>query len=142
MENKYYTPKIEEFNQGFRYEHYIPSKEIWAKETFFLNDSHVNIVKYVDIQTEDTLLKIRVKALDHDDIKEAGWEESYKENNEIYVCYKIKHFVLTKFNTCDDIVIEDDEPFDETTTYFNGRIPNYNKLLEVMDMIGVEREEK
>jgi hypothetical protein len=76
MKKQYYTPRLKEFKTGFRYEHYIPSKEVWAKETFYLNESHINIINYVDIQTENTLLKVRVRHLDHYDMIEAGWKEN------------------------------------------------------------------
>jgi len=134
MENKYYTPKIEEFHIGFRYEHYIPSKETWAKEAFFLNDSHINIIKYVDIQTEDTLLKVRVKSLDHEDIIEAGWEESKTSFSHDRQYYSLGDY---------ECFLEDGQfriyhQYAEQDQYlFVGSIPNYNKLLEVMDIIGV-----
>jgi len=138
MENKYYTPKIEEFHVGFRYEHYIPGKECWAKEEFFLNDSHVNIIKYVEIQTEDTLLKVRVKSLDHDDIIEAGWEESKTSFSHDRQYYNLNEY---------ECFLEDGEFriyyewAEDGQNLFVGKISNYNKLLEVMGMLGVEREE-
>lgn len=136
MENKYYTPKIEEFHVGFRYEHYIPGKECWAKEEFFLNDSHVNIIKYVEIQTEDTLLKVRVKSLDHDDIIEAGWEENKNQSSEFLADYILGDYLFDIFDSERGIRIN----YRHETVFF-GKISNYNKLLEVMGMLGVEREE-
>ena len=70
---KYYTPSIEEFRVGFEYEVYVPEKELWSKETFYLDASHINLVKYVNIQTENTLKKVRVKYLDREDIESLGW---------------------------------------------------------------------
>ncbi|MFZ1389444.1 MAG: hypothetical protein WAS34_18830 [Thiolinea sp.] len=141
IEKQYYTPKLSEFKQGFLYEHYIPIQESWVKETFFLNDSHINIVKYVDIQTEDTLLKVRVKSLDHYDIIEAGWEFSYEDKHETYKSYTLNEFVLTKYNDRDDVIITDEQPLDECTTFFDGTIKNYNKLLDVMEMLDIKKEE-
>ncbi len=135
--DKFYQPKLKEFTDGFRYEHYIPIQEAWAKERFYLNSSHINIVKYVDIQTEDTLLKVRVKSLDHDDIIEAGWEESNKDDLGRYTYYKLSRYEITKFNDSDEVIITDDDE-EDWVTYFRGSIKNYNKLLDVMEMLGID----
>ena len=142
IEKQYYTPRIEEFNQGFRYEHYIPSKETWAKEIFFLNDSHLNIVLWVDIQTEHTLLKVRVKSLDHDDIIEAGWEliedgkhivefmiKGSNEDTNIYLTYRTESEFIEIHNNGDNI--------EDHIYYFQGTVKNYNKLLDVMKMLEI-----
>lgn len=67
---RYYVPKLEEFHQGFEYEVYVPEKGIWSKEIFHLNDSHIDLVKYVNIQDESTVRKIRVKHLHLQDMEE------------------------------------------------------------------------
>ena len=77
MENsKYYTPSLNEFHTGFEYEVYVPEKEIWSKEVFFLNTSHINVIKYVDIQDENTLERARVKYLDKEDIEKLGFKDT------------------------------------------------------------------
>lgn len=136
-EKQYYTPKIEEFHVNFRYEHYIPSKETWAKEEFFLNDSHVNIIKYVDIQTKDTLLKVRVKSLDHDDIKEAGWEESITSFSKNRQYYQLGRWEMYFEDEVVHIYLEHAE---DGHNLFNGTVKNYNKLLDVMEMLDIKKE--
>ncbi len=143
IEKQYYTPKLKEFTDGFRYEHYIPIQEAWAKERFYLNSSHINIVKYVDIQTEDTLLKVRVKSLDHDDIIEAGWEliedgkhivefmiKGSNEDTNIYLTYRTESEFIEIHNNGDNI--------EDHIYYFQGTVKNYNKLLDVMEMLGIK----
>jgi len=142
MEKQYYTPKLKEFTDDFRYEHYIPIQESWAKERFYLNSSHINIVKYVDIQTEDTLLKVRVKSLDYDDIIEAGWKliedgkhivefmiKGSNEDTNIYLTYRTESDFIEIHNNGDNI--------EDHIYYLQGTIKNYNKLLDVMEMLGI-----
>lgn len=134
MQKEYYKPNLSEFKQGFRYEHYIPIQEAWAKERFYLNDSHINIVKYVDIQTEDTLLKVRVKSLDHDDIKEAGWVEVRKSLIAVGIYFEKGKFELY-FQNGGIIILEGN-----VEVRFRGKIANYNKLLDVMEMLGIKKD--
>lgn len=78
---KYYTPKIEEFHVGFEYEQAsmkMAAPKKWHKEIFYLNDSHIDIVKYGSLDKNT-----RVKYLDKEDIESlgfkhigAGWFES------------------------------------------------------------------
>ena len=67
--DKYYTPAIEEFHSGFEYEIMIPEKSSWSKEVFYLNESHIRLIKFVELQDEFTKNKIRVKYLDKADIE-------------------------------------------------------------------------
>ena len=135
MEKQYYNPTLSEFHQNFRYEHYIPIQEAWVKERFYLNSSHINIVKYVDIQTDDTLLKVRVKSLDHNDIIEAGWKESTTSFSKGRQYYSLGSY---------ECFYEDGELFirpehaEDGYYLFQGTVKNYNKLLDVMEMLGWE----
>jgi hypothetical protein len=136
MKKQYYTPRLKEFKTGFRYEHYIPSKEVWAKETFYLNEKHINIINYVDIQTENTLLKVRVRHLDHDDMIEAGWKENENQSPSYCTDYLLgDEWSLDIFDSERGIRIMQ---FDEIK--FFGKIKNYNQLLDVLEMIGIKKE--
>ena len=88
--NKYYTPEIEEFHQGFEYERwhnsaYTPEKYI--KEVFEFvdkddvwNDDITNMLA-CSYNNGDTL---RVKYLDQEDIESLGWKRDkqlYYMNN-------------------------------------------------------------
>ena len=70
MDNLYYKPTLDEFHELFEYEHLVHGE--WCKETFYLNDSHIRLVKYIGV--EDT---VRVKRLDKEDLKDLGffWQE-------------------------------------------------------------------
>jgi len=80
MENKYYTPEIEEFHQGFEYERWINSAythEKYIKETFeFIdndytwNDDITNMLA-CSYSGGDS---IRVKHLDKEDIESLGFD--------------------------------------------------------------------
>lgn len=71
-ESKYYTPTIEEFCVGFEYEHMnfkTSPKWKWCKETFYLNQSHIDLVKYCEIDKT-----VRVKFLDKLDVENLGFQ--------------------------------------------------------------------
>lgn len=85
MENKYYTPSIEEFYTGFEYERtvrvpYEDSDEIklspqgsWSKCSFpdFLNNHKYNLQSIINALQLDC---IRVKYLDREDIESLGFK--------------------------------------------------------------------
>ena len=97
MENKYYTPSIEEFCDGFKYEKrvntigekieayfavdgeivkvpdYVCTEEDWAGKEFSLSNS-----KEQDIEKLLEEDRLRVKYLDKEDIKSLGFEKSKK----------------------------------------------------------------
>lgn len=75
MENKYYTPEIEEFHVGFHYEELMNGK--WAPDIFEPNlycDDRDMFLNGLDKET------IRVKYLDQEDIESLGFEEIVDEN--------------------------------------------------------------
>ena len=137
MKKQYYTPRLKEFKTGFRYEHYIPSKEVWAKETFYLNEKHINIINYVDIQTENTLLKVRVRHLDHYDMIEAGWKENTATFSEGRLYYSLDNLECYLENEKLCIYPENS---DNESYCFKGIVKNYNQLLDVMEMLGINKE--
>lgn len=64
MENKYYTPSLEEFHIGFEYEE---DDSEWSKRTF---ESYQDL----EILNDDIIEgNIRVKKLDREDIESFGW---------------------------------------------------------------------
>ena len=138
MENKYYTPNIEEFRIGFEYEVYIPEKELWSTETFYLNNSHIDVIKYVNIQTENTLRKVRVKYLDKSDIESLGFEKSPDEPEEWFWNYKGDFNIQLYFN---DKIENLDRGIGismyNDSLVFSGYIKNKSELQQVLKMIGV-----
>jgi hypothetical protein len=65
-ENKYYTPSIDEFHVGFKYQE-LDSNDVWVDKVFYslLLDFNINYV--------------RVKYLDKEDIESLGWKLIFEE---------------------------------------------------------------
>ena len=138
MEKQYYTPKIEHFHVGFRYEHFedwdVPNKEKeWHKQVYGKNGTNWEQMDYVDDSTIANG-RIRVKSLDNDDIIEAGWEESTTSFSESRQYYSLGEY---------ECFLEDGEIFisyewaEDENRIFKGKVPNYNKLLDVMEMLEI-----
>lgn len=69
MENKYYTPKIEEFCVGFEYET-IYLKSVWTKDYLCISDCGWFFESY---HNDASPLEFRVKYLDKEDIESLGF---------------------------------------------------------------------
>jgi hypothetical protein len=78
MENKYYTPEINEFHVGFEYEH-LKQDGVWHKQT---TKSYTLIRDFDTFHGRDISLTlqacidenfVRVKYLDFEDIESLGW---------------------------------------------------------------------
>ena len=107
MNNKYYTPSLEEFHVGFRLEfieaspiqtminnrnpnelksfQYIEDERTWSKCTYLKHEpNRCNLIEGLagEYSVRDILYLIRVKYLDRDDIEELGWV--YKGNHWYY----------------------------------------------------------
>jgi hypothetical protein len=147
MDAKYYFPLIEEFSIGFRFESCIPYMRIgdkewtenWVKHEYSLLDFEWTIHTILtQLQFDDA---IRVKNLDEADIIEAGWffvfESSAGEKT-----YKMFDFHLTTYKDSNGIYISNgNDNFEDECVYFQGDIRNYNELLQVMQMIGINPSE-
>jgi hypothetical protein len=136
MKKEYYYPTIEEFHVGFRFEEEFknpnwrkmikPPTDVWEfiKLRFDTSHSISRITKKI------RLSKVRVKYLDHDDIIEAGWELI----DGMYSMYVLGRYYLKLENDKVRIMVR------HQTDIFKGKIANYNKLLDVMDMLGINKE--
>jgi hypothetical protein len=128
MEIAYQTPKLSQIHIGFRYER-KNHDNTWTKTEFTTKDN----LAYFEICLNDGTF--RVKPLDHDDIKEAGWEEEKTMLPNKYSINKRSDIVLTlKKNGVVHIYHEWAE---NDRTIFKGEVKNYNKLLDVMEMVGI-----
>lgn len=158
MESKYYTPSIEEFKVGFRYEscgksiysivldlneEYIkqsePTKD-WNKREFDGNEFNpFKVIFEVSLGLRNN--NIRVKCLDESDILEAGWIETNKNPNSEFKTYVINAYRLTT-NYKDYLVIEHRHGISNlwNSNSFHGTIRNYNELLDVMRMLEIKRD--
>jgi len=126
--DKYYIPTLEEFHVGFEYEVYVPQKDIWSKEIFYLNTSHINLVKYVNLQDVFTI-PIRVKYLDEEDIESFGFVKYNIKNITVYIRNNIN---LYWFN---DSYLSIDKG---DTQYFRGNIKNKSELKRILTQIGYD----
>jgi hypothetical protein len=98
MENKYYTPKIEEFYVGFEFEFHgmttgglamldfskdignpekivvsKPDYKVWTKEVFTHKYFDIYYRRLEDVEKLIEAGQIRVKYLDREDIESLGW---------------------------------------------------------------------
>lgn len=129
MENKYYTPTIEEFNVGFRYEvNTVLDK--WEKTTFEIDPFKINLTM---IQGYLNGIKpiIRVKHLDHDDIIEAGWKLEMSDNGYRMIDKEGAIWDLWLYRNGIDI-----GPWREPGVTYLCR--NYNELLLAMRMLDIK----
>lgn len=155
IEKQYYIPTIESFHIGFRFEQFTHDgglswsgrlhdaiEKKWIKTAFKID----SIYSLVDIRNYIDSGFIRVKSLDHDDIIEAGWEliedgkhivefmiKGSNEDTNIYLTYRTESEFIEIHNNGDNI--------EDHIYYFQGTVKNYNKLLDVMEMLGIKKEE-
>ena len=139
MENKYYTPTIEEFHVGFEYEEetiiytdkgWFTHKDLgWEKKIFDSTSYMENY--YLSERVKRGLVgkynpTIRVKYLDREDIESLGFAQTVEDQY-----------------TLDDIefLIDDDlfvQIIKDDGFLFQGTIKNKSELKKVLKMIGYE----
>lgn len=152
-ENKYYTPKLEEFHVGFEYEFNHP-------------DFDENWIKYhtpqFNHELEDFCLSktwresFRVKYLDREDIESLGWvkrdepyapsstylpktsilESYYKNKTELYIAkhsdfYPPKHLMIYQLSALRGYGDE------EYRSVFKGIVKNKSELKKLMEMLQI-----
>lgn len=138
MENKYYTPTIEEFHIGFEYETYelYETPNRWKINIF--GEEHMELDHIVFLLMEHPDM-IRVKYLDKEDIESLGFEESMDEPDEWFWRYKGNI----------DIQLYYDDKIDSTelgigisiyinTKVFDGYIKNKLELKILLKQLGIE----
>ena len=121
MEIAYQTPKLSQFHIGFRYER-KNHDNTWTKTEFTTKD---NLAYFETCLNDGTF---RVKSLSHNCIKEAGWEESIGTTK----IYLLGRYFLCLENDKVRIMVR------HQPDLFKGKIANYNKLLDVMEMLGIK----
>ncbi len=159
MNNKYYTPSLEEFHLGFRYEYkstYDPTylkntNGEWAKRVF---ENYINgregEHEWLDINI------VRVKYLDRDDIEELGWV--YKGNHWFYKQDKYYEFNIDEdssyFLHAHHYLSEEPVRYSiingspthlyglsDSSYVFDGEIRNYNELKFIMERVGINSKD-
>tara|TARA_R110000868_G_scaffold328540_2_gene589373 strand:- start:1358 stop:1798 length:441 start_codon:yes stop_codon:yes gene_type:complete len=146
MEDKYYTPNLDEFHVGFEYER-CDSGYNWFKDIF------PRAVKIEELS--NMLIYTRVKHLDKEDIEECGWlykpeglydsideRERYSKYRPVFKdseLFKLGEFHLWIDNN-DNTKIQIDKISGGVTTgimRFWGIIKNKSELIKIMKMIGI-----
>jgi hypothetical protein len=159
MENKYYTPSIEEFRVGFIYEQVSinPQEDITVSDEFKY-EQHTFPDPFVGYRLDRlNLNNIRVKYLDKQDIESLGWEFNYlgkddwfKGNivvvpyNEIdypfELWFKLDKYWLGFYNAIYKIVIleKGDDFLNGQTIRFSGNCPSINELKYIQKLLGIK----
>ncbi len=115
---KYYTPNIEDFHAGLRFEASIGGS--W-EDHLSLNGG----IAYDDLVNMN--LDMRVKYLDHDDLVELGWEKVGVR----YFLSREKDYHLT-INEEHVVEITTQIPDFTDITVFKGVVKNFNEMERVM----------
>ena len=131
MENKYYTPSIEEFHEGFSHEYKGPLDTKWHKEDFKLKGPNPNFSWFL---TEG---HFRVKYLDREDIESLGWEymKTHAGLNEDYfeLSGDIYYMDFDYDNNFCRIAMEGEGD----VTRFSGTIKNKSELKKLLKQLGI-----
>ena len=140
--NKYYTPTIDEFCVGFRFE--VLNNAIW--EWQHMNASRLQEINFDD--NTDNMSKYRVKYLDKTDIESLGFVDIHKgtDRSSIDRCYKyqLRKIVSNKYEPIPTYRIlcnlhyYPDKP---GIIYIGGlcdfNIKNKSELVKLLKMLGI-----
>lgn len=151
MENKYYTPTIEEFHVGFEYEYFDSIYSRWR--TYILYEEYTlptqdMLEDYNPFWQTKNLSSFRVKYLDREDIESLGLkfddircDDNYNE----WECYfsisnEIKFGISVKKSE-EDIPYISIYPDHKTSEHlifrFTGYIKNKSELKKLMKQLGI-----
>lgn len=131
MENKYYTPSIEEFYSGFEYEllghsgKMVPGgiTQKWETLEYSLDASYLN--------DEDSLKElldcgeIRVKYLDSSDIEELGFIDGIKGDYKLIFYAAPRCYCIIYYNP-------------DSKCLFDGIIKNKSELRKILNMLNIK----
>lgn len=148
MVNKYYTPDITEFCEGFEYEYSYCGGE-WVKEKFNIGSGDTDCMAgdWYEFSPNCPKTVCRVKYLDKQDIEECGWDTigsawyNLKE-----VPGKLGYFLYVRVRFFNNEALikayrydPKDTPSDiqEEATLFGGVIKNKSELKKIMKMTNI-----
>lgn len=134
MENKYYTPEIEEFSVGFEYEEYIAGSNTEYVSKFWSPEDHFVLNVFENNFQEGWL---RVKCLDQKDIESLGFKldpirsyfnyrNSFSSINEPY------KLSLDHIYNENKIILRGHKVDYPTKTLFEGIIKNLSELKKLL----------
>lgn len=154
MENKYYTPTIEEFHVGFEYEYRSSDKTKWTTCIIDKRDLTSSNMDWCasngieDVFDQLELGEIRVKYLDQSDIESLGWKfkQLTQINSEIYTFIRTNawfndetHFELIKSqNNFIHITYQNQNSWGcGSGASFQGIVKNKSELKLLMKQLGI-----
>lgn len=149
MENRYYTPDLEEFHPGFPYEYrttrsllfFDNSNGEWKYERFDARSNQEGGTEISDIEYLIEGKNIRVKHLDQKDIESLGWEKIREDTFEMKLPeYRGMLDVLVHLVLRETLLIcvgDSETPYSDWRTLFTGTVKNKSELKKVMKMIGI-----
>lgn len=135
MENKYYTPELNEFFQGFEYEVLI--KENWEKQDLLYSNKYIKVhgFSYLDSLIQNA--RVRVKYLDKEDIESLGW----KLNNNYYCLNNSNGLSYYLWITPNLISINKGvrgSLIQDTKQIFKGIIKNKSELIKLLKQLEID----
>jgi hypothetical protein len=149
--NKYYTPSIEEFHVGFRYQSHVDPRTYngW-------DDKEVDRHSIVYPLKVDSDVDYRVKYLNRDDIEELGWkykgkhwyyyrDEYYEINVDEYLSFYLHKHLNSGIESGQYTIIQA-EPggysLEGGHYKFDGEIRNYNELKFQMERLNIKSKDE
>ena len=138
MEEKYYSPELQEFHYGFEYELFDPVLKRWCKFTFDEQDK-LGFIK---------ANKSRVKFLDKEDIESLGWKyvnfipngdgdyrwyDEYELNSSILIISDQITIIRTISVAESDLAFYNSE-----NNVFKGYIKNKSELKKLMSQLKIK----
>jgi hypothetical protein len=147
MENKYYTPELEEFHSGFEFEYIHPISE-YDKENEWTSHNWEARLATLTINADCISIggftikpnKIRVKILDREDIESLGWD--YDLDSTVRCEYK--DYMLYNFNNSNIFTIKAKRGFVKYgqafvgfDILFEGVIKNKSELKKLMKQLNI-----
>lgn len=136
MENKFYTPSIEEFSIGFEYEHFktIYSSKLSTRrnsKTLWLEQCYNTSISLSTITKEIKKNNIRVKYLDSTDIESLGFKKTTTLN--FYTLDNRQETYLSFYPEMHRVEIGDNH----SSGGFAGTVKNKSELKKLLKMLDI-----
>jgi hypothetical protein len=153
MENKYYTPTIEEFHVGFEYEASLLSNNnipfqweliVFKTKQQLLQEGIIiknQILTLDEIKSRINEKSIQVKHLDREDIESLGWEFIKQHSGTTDFDFEKGDYSLNfdpEFGYKWNLRIYDAEDQDNEFNYFNGFLKNKSELKKLMQQLDIK----
>jgi hypothetical protein len=132
MENKYFTPDIEDFHVGYKFQLSDPTFKEWINAVFDIDDPVSNYDPLRWVAHRINLGKIRVPYLTKEQIQAEGWkpEKSYFRKNDLYLFFENN-----------ELEIDFGEPFtwdaSDSDVRYKGECKDINTFRKIIKLLGI-----